>query len=204
MCITCAWIHPFGKLSLTLTSNYWQDLLMSSLWACGVVSAAARCPTNWFRGMQFRFFPDSTWKQHQPFVSAYLLRLQCQSAGSLKTQECIISPGYSCGPCGFYSVVISSSHLFFLHFLLQDIFAYDNTCGDCSFKLDLFLGVFTKWCQILPVSHWIEQAIHAAEQTTVTTSSIFKFLTWVPQNTYLYCVSHCIWIYNLFYLSANY
>ena len=21
---------------------------------------------------------------------------------------------------------------------------------------------------------------------------------------YLYCVSHCIWIYNLFYLSANY
>lgn len=50
--------------------------------------------------------------------------------------------------------------LVFLHFLLTKHLAYDNTCGDCSFKLDVFLDVFIKWCQTLPVNHWIEQAIN--------------------------------------------
>lgn len=62
----------FGKLSLTLTSKYWQDLLMSSLWACGVVSAATRCPTNWFRGMQFSFFFS---RQHLKAAPAFCISL---------------------------------------------------------------------------------------------------------------------------------
>lgn len=70
-----------AKLSLTLTSNYWQDLLMSSLWACGVVSAATRCPTNRFRGMQFRFFfptalESSTSLLYQPTFYVYSASLQ--------------------------------------------------------------------------------------------------------------------------------
>lgn len=36
---------------------------------------------------------DSIWKQHQSFESAYRSRLQCQSAGFLKTQEHILSIG---------------------------------------------------------------------------------------------------------------
>lgn len=69
------------------------------------------------------------------FVSAYLLRLQCQSTGFLKTQEHIISGGFSCGPCGFNSVTILSSHSF-LHFLShilpmttnEEIVALNLTC----------------------------------------------------------------------------
>lgn len=44
---------------------------MSSLWACGVVSAATRCPTNWFRGMQFRFFS----RQHLKAAPAFCISL---------------------------------------------------------------------------------------------------------------------------------
>lgn len=113
------------------------------------------------------------------FVSAYLLRLQCQSAGSLKIQECIISRGYSCGPCGFITASLSqAATCFFLHFP-SDIFAYDNKWGDCSFKFDLFLDVFINWCHILPMNRL---SIQQSKQQRVTTSSIFKFLTWVPQH----------------------
>lgn len=98
--------------------------------------------------MQLRFFRQHL-KAAPAFVSAYLLRLQCQSAGSLKTQECIISRGYSCGPCGFNSITILSSHLFFCFFCISVRYlAYDNKWGDCSFKFDLFLDVFINWCQI--------------------------------------------------------
>lgn len=95
--------------------------------------------------MQLRLFQQHL-KAAPVFVSAYLLRLQCQSAGSLKTQECIISRGYSCGPCGFNSVTILSSHFSFA--FPVSYLAYDNNWGDCSFQFDLLLDVFINWCQI--------------------------------------------------------
>lgn len=86
------------------------------------------------RRILFRFSRQHL-KAAPVFVSAYLLRLQCQSAGSLKTQERIFSGGYSCGPCGLNSITLLSSHSF-LHFLSdilpvttnEEIVALNLTC----------------------------------------------------------------------------
>lgn len=56
--------------------------------------------------------------------SASFLRLQCQFAGFLKTQEHIIFTAHSCATCAFYNVIIQSSHSF-LHFL-SDILPMTN------------------------------------------------------------------------------
>lgn len=188
MWITCAWTHRFGKTVFNSVPANTGRTLWCPIWASGVVSTGTKCSAKWLWGCNLGF-SDSTWKQHQPFVSAYLLRLQCQSAGSLKTQECIISPGYSCGPCEFYSVVILSSHLF-LHFLLTRHLAYDNTCGDCSFKLDFFLDVFIKWCQTLPVNHWTEQAISAPSKQQYRHQAYSNF--WLEFRKTLTCTAFLI------------
>lgn len=147
-----------------------------------------RYPSTQVRRMQLRFS-----RQHlnaaPVFVSAYLLRLQCQSAGSLKTQECIISGGYiSCGPRGFNSFTIMSSHLLFCTFFPvqkslpttthEEIVALNLTCF-------FFLDVFS-WnrCQIFCQSTTGlngRSMTASSKQTRTITSSIFKFLTWVPQ-----------------------
>lgn len=99
------------------------------------------------------------------FVSAYLLRLQCQSAGSLKTQERNISmEAIPVERVVFNSVtLLKSSHSFFFSsfffspFLSFSFFFFafpvwlsclwQQKWGDCSFKFDLFLDVFINWCQ---------------------------------------------------------
>ena len=133
------------------------------------------------------------------FVSAYLLRLQCQSAGSLKTQECIISGGYiSCGPRGFNSFTIMSSHLLFCTFFPvqkslpttthEEIVALNLTC---FFFLDVFHEIDVKF---LPIDHWIERAIDDSKQQTNKDDNIkhIQISDLSSANTYLYCVSHCI------------
>lgn len=133
------------------------------------------------------------------FVSAYLLRLQCQSAGSLKTQECIISGGYiSCGSRGFNSFTIMSSHLLFCTFFPSQK-SLPTTTHEEIVALNLtfffFLDVFSlNRCQILPIDHWIERAIDDSKQQTNKDDNIkhIQISDLSSANTYLYCVSHCI------------
>lgn len=109
-----------------------------------VVSAATRCPTNWFRGMQFRFFS----RQHLKAAPAFCISLP--STFTVPVCRLLKDTGmHYFSRLFLWTMWVLQRRdleqpLVFLHFLLQDIFAYDNTCGDCSFKLDLFLGVFTK------------------------------------------------------------
>lgn len=114
------------------------------------------------------------------FVSAYLLRLQCQSAGSLKIQECIISRGYSCGPRGFNSITILSSHLF-LHFP-SDILPMTTNEEIVALNLTYFLmfSLIDVTFANQPLD-WTGYQ-YSKQTTRMITSSIFKFLTWVPQH----------------------
>lgn len=201
MWITCACTHQFGKTVFNSLPANTGRTLWCLLWASGVVSIGTKCSTKWLWGCNLGF-SDSTWKQHQPFVSAYLLRLQCQSAGSLKTQECIISPGYSCGPCEFYSVVILSSHLFFA-------FPVNNTSLPTTTHVEI---VALNWTYFLMFSLSDVKPCQSTTgldrlSTQQASSSIdIKHIqiSDLSSAKHLYCVSHCIWIYNLFYLSANY
>lgn len=114
------------------------------------------------------------------FVSAYLLRLQCQSAGSLKTQERIISGGYSCGPCGLNSITLLNSHSF-LHFL-SDILPVTTNEEIVALNLTYFLMFSLIDVKIAnqPLD-WTGYQ-YSKQTTRMITSSIFKFLTWVPQH----------------------
>lgn len=154
---------------------------MSSPQTLRIVSTGVRYWTAQFLRMQLRFFRQHL-KAAPAFVSAYLLRLQCQSAGSLKTQECIISGGCSCGPCGFNSFNSLKQPLAFFAFPVRHL-AYDNTWGDCSFKFDLFLDVFINWCQICQSTTGLNRlSIQQSKTTRMITSSIFKFPTWVRKH----------------------
>lgn len=178
-CVIGLLLYKFDTFSLTLPAYTDKTYLMSKPWISCLVSTNLIYLTTVTR-MQLQMFLQHL-KAAPAFVSAYLLRLQCQSAGSLKTQECIISRGYSCGPRGFNSITILSIHLFFSHFP-SDILPITTNEEIVALNLTYFLmfSLIDVTFTNQPLD-WTNYQ-YSKQTTRMITSSIFKCLTWVPQH----------------------
>lgn len=164
---------------MTFTSKYWKDIfdvLSLNILCCQYRHEIPNYPVI---RLLLRFFRQHL-KAAPVFVSAYLLRLQCQSAGFLKTQECIISGGYSCGPCGFNNFTMLSSHLRL--YFPSEILPMTTHEEIVALNLTYFLmfSLFDVKFANQPLD-WTGYQ-YSKQATRMITSSIFKFLTWVPQH----------------------
>lgn len=159
------------------------------------------------------FFPTALESSTSPWTSLLfepLRRLQCQTAGCLKTQEHVFVFCFvfffshqlflwpHVGLTASLSQPAATLHFTFYIFLFFCLWQKNKTKrGDCSFKnlTWMFSPSDVTFCQSTTGSKRLSIFSNKQERQHQAYSNF-----WLEfRNIYMYCVSHCIWIYNLFF-----
>lgn len=193
-------MHWFGKLFLNFTSKHWQDFNVQSL---SILYCQCRheIPNHQVYGIKLRFF-----RQHLKAAPVFCICLP----STFTVPDCRLLK--DTGMHYFLRLFLWTVWVKQLHYLKQPLVLH--------FRLDILPLtthveiVALNWTCFLMFSMTdVKLANQPLDWTGYHSITASKQRWWHQaysnfwlefRNTYLYCVSHCIWIYNLFYLSANY